>query len=50
MFYPYFIHRQTAFKVTDLNTGRAGIRTKMFLFSHQMFPEKDSYSYFPLVD
>lgn len=50
MFYPHFIDRQTVSKVTDLNTGRAGIRTKMLLFSHQMFPEKDSYGYFSLVD
>ena len=30
MFYPHFIDRQTASKVTDLNSGRAGMRTKMF--------------------
>lgn len=30
MFYPHFIDGQAASKVTDLNSGRAGIRAKMF--------------------
>lgn len=49
MVYERFIDGETAAKVIDLNSGRAGTRAEMFSFPDQMFPEKGSYCYFPLV-
>lgn len=49
MFYVSFIDGETAAKVIDLNSGRAGTSAEKFSFPDQMFPEKGSYYYFPLV-